>query len=319
MDTDKIPDFKPENLRQHALGHLKHKGKNRHPVEVAFYGGTFLGMPKDRVFPFLRAATDLVNEGVADQIRFSTRPDTITEKRLELISGFPVSTVELGVQSMDDRVLATCVRGHSASDTVKAVSLLKGRGYRVGVQLMVGLPGDTEAGSFSSVEKVAALAPDCVRIYPAVVLKGSELSRWYARGDYTPWPLDACVGHVKRLYLYFLQHKIRVIRMGLQPSETLRPESHLVAGPFHPAFGHLVQSEMFYDVLVSFLQEKGTVSDPLIIRVHPFTASKTAGYANRNIASLKARFHIHSVLIRQDPFCPRDFLFVEGKAIQAPC
>ncbi len=319
MDASVPDDLEPENLRQHARVYLAHKARNRRPVEVAFYGGTFLGMRKDRVVSFLKAAADLVEEGLVDTIRFSTRPDTVTQKALDRIARFPVGTVELGVQSMNDAVLAGSGRGHSAADTVKAVALLKSRGFGVGVQLMVGLPGDTEAGSFSSAEKIAALGPHCIRIYPTVVLKGSLLEKWYIQGKYAPWSLDACIRHVKRLYLFFSQKGIRVIRMGLQASGTLKPEQHLVAGPFHPAFGQLVQSEIFLDTVVSFLEKKGAVTDPLTLRLHPNHRPKMAGHANRNLGFLKKRFHLHTVSILPDPSLSKECLFIQDAPVPVPC
>ncbi len=319
MDTDGTSDFRPEDLRRHAAAYLAYNRENRRPVQVAFYGGTFLGMEKPRVSAYLKAAAALIQEARIDHIRFSTRPDSITEARLDWLSGFPVETVELGAQSMDDGVLAASGRGHLAVDTVQAVKRLKNRGYKVGLQLMVGLPKDTEAGSFSSAEKAAALSPDYVRIYPTVVLKGSLLAQWYRRGEYTPWPLEACVRHVKGLFLYFMENGIRVIRMGLQASETLTPTHRLVAGPFHPAFGHLVRSEIFFDTLAAFLEGKKKIPDPLTLRMHPRHASKTAGQANRNVRLLKNRFRLAEICIRPDPSCPSETLFVEETPIRVPC
>jgi len=319
MDTDETPAFRPEDLRRYATAYLAYNRENRRPVQLAFYGGTFLGMEESSVFAFLEAAAALIQEERIDHIRFSTRPDSITDVRLDWLSGFPVETVELGAQSMDDHVLAASGRGHLAADTVQAVKRLKNRGYKVGLQLMVGLPEDTETGSFSSAEKAAALSPDCVRIYPTVVLKGSLLAQWYRRGEYTPWPLEACVHHVKQLFLYFMEKGIRVIRMGLQASETLTPKHRLVAGPFHPAFGHLVRSEIFFDALAAFLKEKKEVPDPLTLRMHPRHASKTAGQANRNIALLKNRFRLAEIRIRPDPSCPSETLFVDETPIRVPC
>jgi histone acetyltransferase (RNA polymerase elongator complex component) len=133
-----------------------------------------------------------------DSIRFSTRPDTITPEHLNIISGYPVETVELGVQSMDDHVLVLAERGHSAADTVRAVELLKEHEYNIGLQMMVGLPGDNEARSLTTAEKIAAMQPDFVRIYPTLVVNKSKLARWYQNGTYAPLSLAEAVTRVKR-------------------------------------------------------------------------------------------------------------------------
>ncbi len=318
LDAEQTTPLEPEDLRRHTAAHLAFKKPNRHPVEVAFYGGNFLGMDRSRVHAFLKAGTALVNDGAADEIRLSTRPDTITKSSLDWLSGFPVVTVEVGAQSMDDRVLAASGRGHLAADTARATDLLKERGYRIGIQVMVGLPGDTEETSFSSAKAISGLSPDFVRIYPTVVLKESLLAAWYHQGRYSPWTLTACVSHVKKLYLHFSQKKIRVIRMGLQPSKSLVPGGQLIAGPFHPAFGHLVQSEIFKDALVAFLDQSASVPDPLNLSLHPSLASKTAGHANKNIAFLKTRYRIGTIRIRQDAACPKDCLYADGTPIPVP-
>ncbi len=153
----------------------------------------------------LNESAKFVESGKVGSIRFSTRPDTITNERLDILKEYPVSTIELGVQSMDDRVLTMAKRGHTSSDTVKAVAVLKERGYEIGLQMMVGLPGDDEATSLATGRRIADLAPDFVRIYPAVVLKNSLLAKWYKEGKYTPLSLEPCVTLVKKLHLLFLK------------------------------------------------------------------------------------------------------------------
>jgi len=94
-------------------------------------------MPEDEIQRLLAEAAEYVKTRRINSIRFSTRPDTIDRKRLDMIKIFPVATIELGVQSMDERVLSATKRGHSAADTEKAIQRLKELNYEVGVQLMV--------------------------------------------------------------------------------------------------------------------------------------------------------------------------------------
>jgi len=243
----------------------------------------------------LELATDFVNQGHADSIRFSTRPDTISTQRLDLISTYPVETIELGVQSMDDQVLALARRGHSAADTTLAVHQLKAYKFNIGLQMMVGLPGDTEALSFATAGKIAALRPDFVRIYPTIVVKNSQLARRYQNGIYSPLSLEEAVSQVKNLYQFFNKHNIKVIRMGLQASEDLEDGTTVLAGPYHPAFGHLVFSEIFYDKALAAIESAGFRSGGLSIMVNPRNISKMRGLNNSNIHKLKAQFELDSV------------------------
>ena len=268
---------------------------------MAFYGGNFLGLEKDYIRRLLDESLKWVQDKQVDSIRFSTRPDTINEKQLDFIKDYPVSTVEIGAQSMDDRVLALSKRGHTALDTQNALTLLKDRDYEIGVQMMVGLPGDDETKSMKSAEEIAALSPDFVRIYPAVVLANSRLADLFRSGEYLPWSLERSVSIVKNLYLYFQNQKIRVVRMGLQVSEDIENKEIILAGPYHPAFGHLVYSEIFLDMAITFLEADRWFSKTITLKVHPRSIPKMRGYKNKNIEYLKRIFKTQSLEIIPDP------------------
>ena len=195
---------------------LTYKRPSRSHVEVSFYGGNFLGLPEERILHLLIEAKSFIDSGKIESIRFSTRPDTIDEDRLNLIAPFPISTIELGVQSMDEKVLGISKRGHTAGDTVDAVVRLKEKGFNIGLQMMTGLPGDTVAGSLETAQKIIALKPDFVRIYPTLVLEGSALALLYKKKQYIPISLEECVDQLKALHLLFQSAHIPVIRMGLQ-------------------------------------------------------------------------------------------------------
>ncbi len=291
----------PETLRALIQGFLRHKGRHRKTVQIAFYGGNFLGLKTQTIELLLTEGGMFVKNGRVNSLRFSTRPDTITEKSLDILKKYPVSTIELGVQSMDDRVLLRSKRGHTSSDTEIAVHRLKKKGFSVGLQIMVGLPGDDETTSLATAQTVAALRPDFVRIYPTLVLKNSILAQWYEHGKYRPLALDESVTRVKKLYLLFRENKIPVIRMGLQISDDLQAESEIVAGPYHPAFGHLVHSEIFLDRAISAIASKKDDLDTARIHVHPRSVSKLRGIRNGNIDLLTRRFQIRSLKIVEDP------------------
>jgi histone acetyltransferase (RNA polymerase elongator complex component) len=235
-----------------------------------------------------------------DGIRFSTRPDTINQRSLEIIKDYPVSTVELGVQSMDDRVLAMAGRGHSVLDTVRAVEHLKERHFSIGLQMMVGLPGDDDTGALTAAQRIADLGPDFVRIYPTLVVANSRLAGWYQSGDYTPLTLEEGVSLVKKIYLKFLKAGIDVIRMGLQASEDLEDGTTVLAGPYHPAFGQLVHSEIFLDMAVSAIESTNSLKETLTIFVNPRSISKMRGLNNSNIKRLQTRFQLKSLAIKPD-------------------
>ena len=290
----------PAELRFQILEFLKYKKKNRKPVQIAFFGGNFLGLKNGEIKSLLELAAEFVRDGKVDGIRCSTRPDTINERSLDMIKDYPVSTVELGVQSMDDQVLARAGRGHSAADTVHAVERLKERHFRIGLQMMVGLPGDDETGALTTAQKIADLGPDFVRVYPTLVVANSRLAEWYKSGDYAPLPLEEGVTLVKKIYLEFKKAGIDVIRMGLQASEYLEDGITVLAGPHHPAFGHMVHSEIFLDMAISAIESANAIKETLTIFVNPRSISKMRGLRNSNIEKLKKRYQFRLIAVVPD-------------------
>ena len=289
-----------EQIRSQIERFLAYKQKKRKPVQISFYGGNFLGLKTSGIKQLLDLATEFVKQGRIDSIRFSTRPDTISPKTVEIIKSYCVKTVELGVQSMDDRVLALAGRGHSAAATAQAVHLLRAHELEIGLQMMVGLPGESEASSLITAQKIAALQPDFVRIYPTIVVKNSRLARWYQNGTYTPLSLEQAVNRVKTLYLFFNGHHIKVVRMGLQASADLELNQTILAGPYHPAFGHMVYSAVFFDAALKAISASKTLADTITIRVNPSSISKMRGLNNLNIKMLKNRYHFKAINILPD-------------------
>lgn len=207
--------------------------------EVAFYGGTFTALPVDLQSMYLSSVAGYVFEGRIDAVRVSTRPDCIGETTPVFLKNNHVRTVELGAQSMSDEVLKLSGRGHTAADTAEAVRLLRINGLKVGLQLMPGLPGDTEETVLDTASRVISLGPDFVRIYPTIVVQGTPLEKMYFRGEYATWGLTEMVELSAEILRLFVKAGIPVIRMGLRHSEEF--SRSVVAGPYHPSFRSLVE------------------------------------------------------------------------------
>jgi histone acetyltransferase (RNA polymerase elongator complex component) len=299
-----------QQVRETISEFLGFKGRHRGPVEVAFYGGNFLGLPKPYSQSLLYEAQRFVEKGQVNSIRFSTRPDTVTQDALEPLAACTVRVVEVGAQSMDDTVLSLSRRGHTAEHTRDAVRLLQGHGLTVGLQIMPGLPGDNSESILETGRRVAELRPDFVRIYPTVVVKNTVLEKWYGSGRFKPLSLVDAVELTKRLYLLFKDRGISVIRMGLQATGSLLEPGALVAGPFHPAFGHLVHSAIFLDLAARELEMQEKLSKRVTLRVHPHDVPKLKGLKNHNTRRLIQRFHLEELQVLPDPAVPRNILRV---------
>ena len=208
--------------------------------EIAFYGGSFTGLPEGVMEGYLATAFEFVRSGRIDSIRVSTRPDLIDDRVCETLKRYGVSTVELGAQSMDDIVLRLSARGHGAADTIKAVETLKSLSFNAVIQLMPGLPGDDEATIIESAVKAANLRPAAVRLYPTVVVKGTKLHEMYLKSEYEPWALPSMVRALKKVMDVFEKEGIPVIRVGLPNSKEFG--DNVVAGPYHPSLRDLIKT-----------------------------------------------------------------------------
>ena len=307
-----------DQIHQEVNRFLKFGKERPSTTQISFFGGSFLGLEKETIRSLLETAMHFVRAKDVDSIRFSTRPDTVSQESLSLLDGFPVSTVELGVQSMNDHVLDAAGRGHRASDTLVAAGLLKNRGYELGLQMMVGLPEDDEDGAMETARRIAGLEPDFVRIYPTLVLEGSQLAGRYRDGRFHPMALAACVTLVKRLFLYFNTHHIPVVRMGLQASDGLTRAGGFIAGPHHPAFGHLVHGEIVLDAISSALDRMEKRPEPLTISIHPSMVSRVQGLNKKNICRLKKTFDLKNIVLHQDERLAKNHLVVAGAHITLP-
>lgn len=283
-------------------------------VQVAFYGGSFTGLNHSLQKELLGAVQPYVEAGLVHSIRLSTRPDYIDRNTAGFLKKYNVSLVELGVQSMDYKVLAMVNRGHSRDHVEKAFRLLKGADLEVGGQLMIGLPGETTAGVLDGARQLAALRPDMVRIYPTLVIHGSPLSKMFATGEYRPMSLNKAVALCARLKGYFDDERIPVIRMGLQPSASLGKD--VIAGPYHPAFGELVLSRMFLHRMRDILRKRQNTRNgsSITITLAESDRSQFQGMKKCNLKRLASLDLLHGVEIVYSAKQARGTIDVQAEA-----
>ncbi|MDI6798301.1 MAG: radical SAM protein, partial [Desulfatibacillaceae bacterium] len=268
-------------------------------VEIAFFGGNFLGTKPDIRLAYLEAAGFFCQKGLAAGIRFSTRPETICPSSLKELEGFNIRTVEIGVQSFDESVLAACCRGHSAEDSRNAAGQVKNAGYSLGIQLMVGLPEQSRESAIQSARQAVALCPDFVRVYPTLVLEQSPLASLWRKGAYKPLSLEEAVSICAGMLAVFVEAGIPVARMGLCEDPALSVPGAVLAGPRHPAFGHLAQCALFLAKARQLLEGASRPGDHVRLAVHPASVSRIRGHGNANVQILKKEFSLKALEIRQ--------------------
>ncbi len=270
------------------------------PLEIAFYGGTFTTLPAAAMEQLLIPLQPLVATGEIVSIRVSTRPDAVDKGITEFLVGMGVTTVELGVQSMDDGVLAHAGRGHNAAHTVHACRTLQAQGVTVGMQLMPGLPGDSETKTLASLDACLALHPDFLRIYPTLVIAGTRLADLFATGAYKPLPLARAL-HICKIILHrALTAGTKVIRIGLQPTRELEAEGTVLAGPYHPAFRQLVEADLCYDLLRKLAGDIPAGAS-VTVGCAPTRLSDVVGQKRGNLRRLAAELGVRLGGVAVDP------------------
>ncbi|HAA25473.1 MAG TPA: radical SAM protein [Ruminiclostridium sp.] len=269
--------------------------------EIAFFGGSFTGLPLSDQERYLKLAEGYVYAGLVDGIRLSTRPDYIDENTLLFLKKFPVKVIELGIQSLDNEVLMRSRRGYTKDTALKACRMVKNMGFLLGVQVMIGLPADTLEKSIETSKMLIAEKPDMVRIYPTLVIKGTELASEYAAGRYRPLTVSEAVSWCEKIVPLYENSGIKVLRIGLQGSDEIREGGEVLAGPVHPAFGELVYSRIWLNRIINEIERaKETVTKNVIIHVPQNSVSAVIGQKRVNINILKERYGFLAVNVKGD-------------------
>ncbi|MBU1100824.1 MAG: radical SAM protein [Bacteroidetes bacterium] len=268
--------------------HLATINPNNSNVEIAFFGGNFTGLKKEEQIEYLIIAHKYIQEGVVDSVRLSTRPDYISNDILRLLSQYKVKTIELGAQSMHDEVLQRSGRGHTVEQTIVASKMIKDWGFDLGLQMMIGLPGDTMEKSITTAEQIITLGATNTRIYPTLVIKDTKLEELHSEQKFSPLTLDESVRWTSEVYKIFESGGVKILRVGLHPSEGLLHGGELIAGPFHQSYRELVLTELWHEELKHLAQNN--TSERICIFVNPYQLNYAVGYHGKNRDMLLNKF-----------------------------
>lgn len=272
--TNEINEITPEFVEEQISLYLSTMDRKNSYVELSFFGGSFTGIPLDYQNRLLKPALNALNNNKIDNIRLSTRPDYINEKILKNLKENKVGVIELGVQSMDSEVLKISERGHTKEDVIASSILIKKFGFKLGLQMMVGLPGDNEEKDLYTADEIIRLSPDFVRIYPALVIKDTYMEYMYNNGLYEPLSVDDCILICKKLYIKFMKNNIPIIRIGLQTTDNINVGKDVISGPFHPAIRELIESSILNDMVDYTINNDFSNDKNLLIKINPKNISK---------------------------------------------
>lgn len=281
--SGQLQAVKPEEIKQIIKQHLATFIRPSE-VELAFFGGSFTGIDEKDMLTYLQTVQPYIEQGEIKSIRISTRPDYINEKILDILQQYNVKDIELGAQSLDEEVLAFAKRGHTVRDVENASQLIKSYGFSLGLQMMIGLPLDSVEKSKETAKKILKLGAESTRIYPTLVINNTDLAYLYRQNKYKALSLDKAVDWTTEIYKIFSQSSIKILRIGLHPSEALINGTELLAGPFHVSFKELVLTKIWQEKF-----EKLPINTKTIL-VNPKEINYAIGYNSKNKQLLQKKF-----------------------------
>jgi histone acetyltransferase (RNA polymerase elongator complex component) len=291
--VDAGPD--PLEIPGTISAYLKTIPKGSSDIEVAFFGGSFTGLPVKKQVAYLKSVQPFILDGSISGIRLSTRPDYISQDILDILKKYNVRVVELGVQSLSDEVLNAAKRGHSAFDVKKASELIIKNGFTLGHQIMSGLPSSTLAKELKTARMSVFMKAAQVRIYPVLVIKGTALARMWKNGAYKPLSEKEAIKRCAKLVDIFKNSGVRVLRCGLHPSDGLLSGHDILEGPFHEAFGQKVDTYRCGAILRSWLKNEKRLSQVRHILFNPQDAGSVIGHGRENAVFVEKKLKRYKV------------------------
>jgi len=280
-------------------------------LEVAFFGGSFTGIPIRQQQEYLEIVRSYIERGIIHSIRISTRPDYITKEILAVLKSGHVRTIELGAQSLDEEVLRLSGRGHSVEDVENAALMINAHGFDLGLQMMTGLPGDTPQKSEYTAKRIIDLGAKNTRIYPTLVVKDTDLEILWRSGDYEALTIEQAIEFSIKPYLLFEEAGVEIIRVGLHPSEGFLSGDDLLAGPFHVAFRELLLTEVWKRVYLKI--DCTEIKNAITLVVPEDELQFAVGHGGSNKKMLRNKFrHVNYVPIKrlEFPGCSQVFSLI---------
>ena len=281
--TNSIPS--PQEVYNTINTHLASM-KNESNKQIAFFGGSFTGLPHTIQTEYLAIAYEYIQAGKVQGIRLSTRPDYISDKILETLQTYGVTDIELGAQSFDNSVLKLTNRNHSSDDIKKASEKILNHGFKLGLQMMIGLPGDSYEKSIKTAQSIVQCGAHSTRIYPCLVIADTQLAHMYAQGTYSPLSLTDAVNNTADICSFFDAHAIQILRVGLHPNKDFDSKEICIAGPYHQSFKQLVYTRIWEQKFKNIKPQKGKLSILVSCSDIPYAV----GYKSFNKKSLQKTY-----------------------------
>lgn len=294
--SGQLTDVTAQDVEDKIEEYLKYYSNSKKKIEVAFFGGSFTGIPIDKQIEYLQVANSYVKKGLVGAIRISTRPDYINRNILDTMKKYNVKTIELGVQSMDNEILTLSKRGHTALDVVNASKLIHEYGIVLGHQIMIGLPGSTRESEVYTIKECLKLQPQQLRIYPVYVIPDSELYSMYENSEYKPLSINEAVMRCKAVIYECQKTDISIIRLGLQSTDEITAKNNGLRGPVSDNLAEYVMSALVRDKIEREIKNRQIDDSKLIINVPQNYVSICVGPKKINKIYFENKYNIKFIV-----------------------
>lgn len=294
--SGQLTDVTSRDVEDKIEEYLKYYSNSKKKIEVAFFGGSFTGIPIDKQIEYLQVANSYVKKGLVGAIRISTRPDYINRNILDTMKKYNVKTIELGVQSMDNEILTLSKRGHTALDVVNASKLIHEYGIVLGHQIMIGLPGSTRESEVYTIKECLKLQPQQLRIYPVYVIPDSELYSMYENSEYKPLSINEAVMRCKAVIYECQKTDISIIRLGLQSTDEITAKNNDLRGPVSDNLAEYVMSALVRDKIEREIKNRQIDDSKLIINVPQKYVSICVGPKKINKIYFENKYNIKFIV-----------------------
>lgn len=292
--SGQIKNVRPEDVKDIIEQYLGFYTKEKR-IEVAFFGGSFTGIDINLQKQYLEVASRYLKEGKIDSIRLSTRPDYINDEILSMLKKYGVGTIELGVQSLNDRILSLSKRGHTVEDVEKASKLIQAYNITLGHQIMIGLPGSSIENEVDTIKKSLSMGPKQLRIYPVYVIEDSELYTMYKSGLYDSLSVEEAVKRCKAVIHECQKTDIAIIRLGLQSTSEITASNNNIYGPVSDNFAEYVMAEIIREKIIDEIKNK-KMDNELIVAVPKKYISVTVGPKKINKIYFENKYNVKFIV-----------------------
>ncbi len=224
-------------------------------------------------------------------IKVSATPEEINKEMLKKLKNDKIKEIDLDVYSTNDYILKKIGKNYTLKDIQKASRLIRWHGFKLGHQMMIGLPESTKLDDINTAKTLIKLKTKNVSITPVLVTKGSQLEKEVEEKKYKPLAVVQAVETCKELVKIFNSKNIEIMAIGFQ---TLDDE--VIDGPFHPAFRQLVESGLWYDAIVSKIKKLNVKVMQVEVTVNPIDTNNVIGYKQENITKLKEIYDVDLIV-----------------------